>query len=211
VAYDRKHNAANGHAGTDGAGENRSWNCGWEGDVDVPAAVAELRQRQLRNAWCLLAMAHGVPMVAMGDEFGRTQAGNNNAYNQDNATSWVDWDRRDQFADLEHFVAELLALRHRHPVLAQSAWWGDAVTWFGADGPADWSGGSRSLGWMVGSLAVFANAWWEPLDVRLPAPGPWRRVVDTAQAGPAAIVAEGLAVESDRYLVGARSVVILER
>ena len=92
VAYDRKHNEANGHHNTDGAGDNRSWNCGWEGDDGVPDDVLALRQRQLRNAWCLLAMSHGVPMVAMGDEFGRTQCGNNNAYNQDNATSWVDWE-----------------------------------------------------------------------------------------------------------------------
>ena len=104
VAYDRKHNEANGHDNTDGAGDNRSWNCGFEGDDGVPAEVMALRRRQLRNAWCLLAMSHGAPMVAMGDEFGRTQGGNNNAYNQDNATSWVDWSRRDEFADLERFV-----------------------------------------------------------------------------------------------------------
>ena len=111
VAYDRKHNEANGHRNRDGASENRSWNCGWEGDLDAPEEVLALRQRQLRNAWCLLAMSHGVPMVAMGDEFGRTQGGNNNAYNQDNETSWVDWERRARFADLERFVGELLALR----------------------------------------------------------------------------------------------------
>ena len=118
VAYDRKHNEANGHANHDGSGGNRSWNCGWEGDVDVPDEVVELRHRQLRNAWCLLAMAHGVPMATMGDELGRTQGGNNNAYNQDNETSWVDWSRAAGFADLERFVRLLLALRHRHPVLA---------------------------------------------------------------------------------------------
>ena len=102
-----------------------------EGDVGAPAEVLELRRRQLRNAWCLVTMSHGVPMVAMGDEFGRTQGGNNNAYNQDNETSWVDWDRRDEFADLEQFVAELLALRHRHQVLSRDEWWGEAVWWHG--------------------------------------------------------------------------------
>ena len=115
VAYDRKHNEANGHAQPRRAGDNRSWNCGFEGDDGVPADVLALRRRQLRNAWCLLAMSHGAPMVAMGDEFGRTQGGNNNAYNQDNPISWVDWTRRDEFADLERFVGRLLALRHRHP------------------------------------------------------------------------------------------------
>ncbi len=211
VAYDRKHNAANGHHDTDGAHDNRSWNCGWEGDAGVPGAVVALRQRQLRNAWCLLAMAHGVPMVAMGDEFGRTQRGNNNAYNQDNETSWVDWARREDFADLEVFVAELLALRHRHPVLSQPDPWGDAVSWFGATGEPDLSIHSRSLAWQVGDLYVMANAWWEPQEFTLQAPGAWRRVVDTMRPAPETIVADGLPVGGPSYLVGPRAVVILER
>ena len=98
-----------------------------------------LRRRQLRNVWCLLAMSHGVPMVAMGDEFGRTQGGNNNAYNQDNEISWVDWKRRDEFSDLECFVAELLAVRARHTAFARADWWGDDVTFYGSKGPVDTS------------------------------------------------------------------------
>ena len=183
VAYDRKHNAANGHANHDGAGDNRSWNCGFEGDDGAPAEVLALRQRQLRNAWCLLAMSHGTPMVAMGDEFGRTQGGNNNPYNQDNATSWVDWRRREQFVDLERFVAGLLALRHRHARLAESAWWGDAARWFGTSGPPDTGEGSRSLAWTVGDLYVIANAYWEPLTFADPGPGtvaPCRRYLAIA-------------------------------
>ncbi len=92
VAYDRKRNDANGWNGADGTDDNRSWNCGWEGDIDVPTAVAALRRRQLRNAMCLLLLSHGTPMFVLGDEFGRTQGGNNNPYNQDNETSWVDWE-----------------------------------------------------------------------------------------------------------------------
>ena len=114
-------------AARDGADHNRSWNCGWEGDDGVPADVLELRRRQLRNAWCLLAMSHGVPMAGMGDEFGRTQGGNNNAYNQDNETSWVDWERAGRVRRPRALRRELLALRHRHPVLSQAAWWGDDV------------------------------------------------------------------------------------
>ena len=95
VAYDHRHNEANGWDNTDGHHHNRSWNCGWEGDVDVPDEVMVLRRRQLRNAMCLLLLSHGVPMFVAGDEFARTQGGNNNAYNQDNATSWLDWDRAD--------------------------------------------------------------------------------------------------------------------
>jgi glycogen operon protein len=205
VAYDRKHNEANGHGGRDGSDHNRSWNCGWEGDDGAPPEVRELRRRQLRNAWCLLALAHGVPMFVMGDEFGRTQGGNNNPYNQDNATSWVDWARAVEFGDLERFVAALLALRHRHPELSQAAWWGDAVQWFGTDGPADLGPPSRSLAWSVGGLYVMANAWWEPLEFRIQVPGPWCRVLDTMD--PDADVVE----VADRYTAGPRSIVVLER
>ena len=212
VAYDRKHNDANGHDNTDGASDNRSWNCGSEGDEGVTADVVALRRRQLRNAWCLLVMSHGAPMVAMGDEFGRTQGGNNNAYNQDNATSWVDWTRRDEFADLERFVGRLLALRLRHPQLAQPDWWGDEVQWFATSGPPDTGDGSRSLAWSVGDLYVIANAYWEPLTFTIQAVGPWIRVVDTARAAPDDIVEPPEAPDvSDRYDVAARSVVVLER
>jgi isoamylase len=212
VSYDRKHNEANGHHNHDGAGDNRSWNSGFEGDDGVPPDVVARRRRQLRNAWCLLAMAHGTPMVAMGDEFGRTQGGNNNAYNQDNATSWVDWERRQRFADLERFVGRLLAVRHRHPQLSQPQWWGDAVRWFGTVGPADTGDSSRSLAWQVGDLYVIANAYWEPLTFAIQAPGRWVRIVDTARECPEDIVepADAPAVSST-YDVAARSVVILER
>jgi len=212
VAYDRKHNEANGHKNTDGAGENRSWNCGFEGEESAPNDVLALRARQLRNAWCLLAMSLGVPMVAMGDEFGRTQGGNNNAYNQDNSTSWVDWERRDRYVDLERFVGMLLALRHRNPELSQSGWWGDAVRFFGSTGPTDTSASSRSLAWQISDLYVIANAFWEPLTFVIQADGPWARVVDTSLPAPDDIVDPGAAVPvDDRYDVGPRSFVILER
>ncbi len=213
VAYDRKHNEANGHANSDGASDNRSWNCGFEGDDGAPADVLALRRRQLRNAWCLLAMSHGTPMVAMGDEFGRTQGGNNNAYNQDNPTSWVDWMRRDEFADLERFVARLLDLRHRHEQLAQPMWWGDAVQWFGTSGPPDTGDASRSLAWHIGDLYVIANAHWEPATFTIEAAGPWVRVVDTSFPPPEDIVepADAPTVTAATYDVAARTVVILER
>jgi glycogen operon protein len=211
VAYDRKHNEANGHANHDGSGGNRSWNCGWEGDVDVPDEVVELRHRQLRNAWCLLAMSHGVPLATMGDELGRTQGGNNNAYNQDNETSWVDWERAAGFADLERFVRLLLGVRHRHPVLTQPDWWGDAVQFHGTSGPADLGPHARALAWSIGDLYVIANAWWEPLEFWLQRSGPWRRVVDTSLPSPDDIVEHGGEQIGQLYDVGPRSVVILER
>jgi isoamylase len=205
VSYDHKHNEANREGGRDGTGDNRSWNCGWEGDDGVPDEVVALRRRQLRNAWCLLALAHGVPMFTMGDELGRTQGGNNNAYNQDNETSWFDWERAAGFAELERFVSALLALRHRHPVLSQPEWWGDDVQWFGTTGPPDLGAHSRSLAWSVGDLYVMVNAWWEPLGFRLQAPGPWCRVLDTMDPDATVVGVP------DGHTVGPRSIVVLER
>lgn len=210
VSYDRKHNEANGWGGTDGSASERSWNCGVEGDVGVPGDVQALRRQQLRNAWCLVMMSHGTPMVGMGDECGRTQGGNSNAYNQDNATSWFDWERAAGFADLERFCRELVALRHRHPVLAQAQWWGDAVRFWGASGPLDDGDESRSLAWVVGDLCVIANAWWEPLRFSVPE-GAWRRVVDTSLPTPDDLVPEGVAMDAATYDVAPRSVVVLER
>ncbi|MCW2698132.1 MAG: hypothetical protein JWR62_3217 [Modestobacter sp.] len=115
VSYDRKHNEANGEDGRDGADDNRSWNCGVEGETEDPA-VRALRERQKRNLLATLFLSQGVPMLVAGDEAGRTQAGNNNAYCQDNALSWVDWERAADFAALTDFTARLARLRREHPV-----------------------------------------------------------------------------------------------
>ena len=143
-------------------------------------------------------MSLGTPMVAMGDEFGRTQHGNNNAYNQDNPISWVDWTRRARFADLERFAGRLLALRHRHAELAQATWWGDAVQWFGTTGPPDTGDSSRSLAWHIGDLYVLANAYWEPRGSRIQVPGPWIRLVDTSLESPDDIVEPAAAPRCSR-------------
>jgi isoamylase len=211
VAYDHKHNEANGWGGRDGSDANLSWNCGFEGEDGAPPDVLALRRRQLRNAWCLVAMSHGTPMVGMGDECGRTQRGNNNAYNQDNEVSWFDWDRATGWAELERFCAELLALRHRHPCLSQARWWGSGLRFHGAEGPLDDSPESRSLAWSVGDLFVIANSWWEPLRWTIGVPGPWRRIVDTSLSHPDDIVPAGLPLDAVTYDVAPRTVVILER
>ena len=140
VAYERKRNDANGWHNTDGSDDNRSWNCGWEGDDGVPDSVVSMRRQQLRNATVLLGLSHGTPMFVAGDEFARTQGGNNNPYNQDNETSWIDWDRRDQFASHEEFVRRLLAFRAEHPVLWQTEPWGERIEWYGATGSPDLTG-----------------------------------------------------------------------
>jgi glycogen operon protein len=112
VAYNDKHNEANGEDNRDGHNYNLSWNCGVEGESD-DAKVRDLRQRQLRNLLGTLLLSQGVPMLQAGDEFGRTQLGNNNAYCQDNAIGWVDWSRASEHASLTDFVSALLALRRR--------------------------------------------------------------------------------------------------
>ncbi len=115
VSYNDKHNEANGEDGRDGADDNRSWNCGVEGPTDDPG-VLELRQRQRRNLMATLLLSQGVPMVLHGDELGRTQDGNNNAYCQDNEIAWVDWDLAEDEAELLDFTSSVTAFRRRHPV-----------------------------------------------------------------------------------------------
>ena len=213
VSYDRKHNEANGHDNTDGTDDNRSWNCGFEGDADddgpVPDEVMGLRRRQLRNAFTLLMLSAGVPMCVAGDEFARTQGGNNNAYNQDNEISWIDWGRRDDWAGLEEFVRHVVELRAATRSLTAGE--RPAIDWFGADGEPDVSHHSRSLAWRVDDLYVLVNAWWEPLDFRVQVPGVWRTVVDTTDERGGVDGSDVFHVLDDRVSVGPRSIVVLRR
>jgi isoamylase len=145
VAYNRKHNDANGEDNRDGTDDNRSWNCGAEGPTDDPAVLA-LRARQVRNLMVTLLLSTGVPMLVAGDEIGRTQHGNNNAYCQDNEVSWLDWSLLDSpyGTQLRALVRQLIALRRASPVLRQRAFFeghpvpdGDGckdLAWFGEDG-----------------------------------------------------------------------------
>ena len=206
VSYDHRHNEANGWDNTDGHHDNRSWNSGWEGDVGVPDSVLELRERRIRNAMCLLLLSHGVPMFTAGDEFARTQGGNNNAYNQDNETSWIDWERAAESADLERFVRRLTELRSAHPILADPAPWDDLVTVHGATGGPDESFESRSIAWSVDGLYVMANMWWEPVEFEVQASGDWWVVVDTNDPWAPPVGSRA----GERVTVGPRSIVVLE-
>ena len=140
VSYDQKHNEANGEDGNDGESHNRSWNCGVEGPTDDPA-VNELRARQQRNFLVTLLLSQGVPMLLAGDECSRTQAGNNNAYCQDNEVSWFDWDDCDE--QLHAFTHRLTTMRREHPVFRRRGWFQDRpihgaevgdIAWFQPDG-----------------------------------------------------------------------------
>ncbi|MFJ9434789.1 glycogen debranching protein GlgX [Streptomyces sp. NPDC101490] len=160
VTYERKHNEANGEGNRDGTHDNRSWNCGTEGETDDPGTNA-LRLRQQRNLLTTLLLSTGVPMLVAGDEMGRTQGGNNNAYCQDNATGWVDWTLPEDpgRAQLLALARRLLALRHRHPVLRRRAFFSGRpqgadglrdLAWFTAGGTemtdADWYAPTATLG-----------------------------------------------------------------
>ena len=116
VSYNEKHNEANGEGNRDGESNNRSWNCGVEGPTTIKD-VNELRQQQMRNMFATLLLSQGIPMICGGDEVARTQQGNNNAYCQDNAISWTNWDLDDSQKDLLEFVSKLIHLRLEHPVL----------------------------------------------------------------------------------------------
>ncbi len=222
VSYNERHNEANGEGNTDGAVENYSWNCGWEGDIDVPPDVVALRIRQAKNFCCLLFLANGIPMFRAGDEFLHTQRGNNNPYNQDNDITWLDWSRLQTHADAWRFFKNMIAFRNAHPSICRSGYWREDVHWYGAEGSVDFSPQSHSLayclkGRTVGDhdLYVMINAYWEPLAFRIQEglPGEWKRSIDTARVSPLDIADPGheSPVTSANYEVAARSVVVLIR
>ncbi|PRX92375.1 glycogen debranching protein GlgX [Allonocardiopsis opalescens] len=159
VSYGSKHNEANGEGNRDGTDDNRSWNHGVEGPTDDPG-ITELRARQVRNLLATLFLSQGVPMLSHGDEIGRTQQGNNNAYCQDNATAWVDWERAalPENQELLEFVRGLAALRRAHPVFRRRRFFLGAaphderlrdIAWLSPRGTelddGDWADGHRSL------------------------------------------------------------------
>ena len=170
VSYNDKHNQANGEGNRDGTDDNRSWNCGVEGPSDDPLIQA-LRRRQVRNFLATLMLSQGVPMLLGGDEMGRTQRGNNNAYCQDSDISWYDWAHVD--LDLWEFTRDLIALRRAHPVFSRRRFFqgrsvrgqpvetvgGKDIAWYKPDGKemgdADWGTGyARSLGVFLNGDAI---------------------------------------------------------
>jgi glycogen operon protein len=229
VSYDRKHNEANGEDNRDGADDNRSWNCGVEGPSDDPE-VERLRSRQVKNLLALNLVAHGTPMLLMGDEVRRTQLGNNNAYCQDSEMSWLDWTLLERHRDLYRFVKELIALRlgrelaaGEHGLTLGQLLDKTRIEWHGVRlHEPDWGEQSRSLActiWSLSGRSVFhliANAYWGALEFELPEPpggrkSGWRRLIDTARDAPEDIAGPGEAalVSGRSYPVQPRSVVLL--
>jgi isoamylase len=192
VSYDTKHNAANGEGNRDGTDDNRSWNCGVEGPTD-DAEVLRLRGQQRRNLLATLLLSDGVPLLLGGDELGRTQQGNNNAYCQDNDISWVDWTLLGADEDLSPLVGLLTDLRMRAPAAARTRFLRPTeVLWLRPDGQQmrdeDWGTGfARSVAATApaSGLTLLINGWWEELEFQLPAslwPAPLVVLVDTSDA-----------------------------
>jgi isoamylase len=184
VSYDAKHNEANGEDNRDGTGDNRSWNCGVEGPTDDPA-VLDLRARQRRNLLATLLLSEGVPLLLGGDELGRTQGGNNNAYCQDNVISWLDWPGDEGLAD---FVSSLCRIRREHEIFRRDRFFADSeLRWLRPDGApmeaADWANpDARAVAVGTANGLLLINAWWEPLTFQLPADAEWTVELDTADA-----------------------------
>ncbi len=222
VSYRAKHNAANGENNRDGTDANFSDPCGIEGESTDPAIEA-MRSRQIRNFLLTLLISRGVPMLLGGDEFRRTQGGNNNAWCQDNETSWVDWHLVERNRELHRFVREMLAFRRAHPVLSRERFYTEAeIRWYGPDGSVpDWFDPSaRQLACRIeedayDSLFLMFNAGSEQVDFRVPeAPDDrhWHRAVDTHRPPPEDIASPGMAPRLDAlgtYQVAPRAGVIL--
>ncbi len=217
LAYNSKHNEANGHNNTDGHEPNYSWNCGWEGDEGVPQEVMNLRNRQAKNCVTLLLLSNGTPMFLSGDEFLHTQGGNNNPYNQDNETTWLNWDRLQTMNDHFQFVKKMISFRKKHPSLGRSRFWKKDIAWFGANGAPDYSPASRSFAYFLSGaqendvdLYVMVNAYWESIQFSFQKAGPWKRVINTFFGPGQDFLDEGQEepISASSYLVGPRSVVV---
>ena len=229
VSYDRKHNEANGEDNRDGTDDNRSWNCGVEGPTEDPA-VEKLRTRQVKNFFTVTMLSAGMPMMLMGDEVRRTQGGNNNAYCQDNETSWFDWTLLAKRADVHRFVTLLNArrvLRDAEPerqrvALNQLIRQAD-IAWHGVRlHEPDRRPSSHSVAFTARLTTerlfvhLILNAYWEPLDFELPSISnggghPWRRWIDTFVDSPHDIVdwERAPSVPGHSYRAEPRSVVVL--
>jgi glycogen operon protein len=229
VSYHQKHNELNGEDNRDGANDNRSWNCGVEGPTNDPA-IEKLRERQIKNFLAMTLLSLGVPMLLMGDEARRSQRGNNNAYCQDNETSWFDWNLVRQHAGLHRFVELLVARRalrkmdsERQRLSLNQFLRGASKAWHGVKlHQPDWSQQSHSLAFSAElpeenlSFHLIFNAYWEPLEFELPtemhATGhPWRRWIDTSLESPDDIQdwLSAPVVTGRTYRAGPRSVVVL--
>jgi isoamylase len=236
VSYNHKHNEANGENNRDGADDNHSWNCGCEGPSADPA-ITKLRHRQIKNAFTILMVSQGAPMILMGDEMGRTQYGNNNAYCHDSDLNWLDWSLLEENAELFRFFRLGIAFRQAHHVLrnrwhyANTDYVGSGyadITWHGTQAwNADWDANSRTLAFMLCGkharggiepddyIYVAMNMYWDAIGFglpQLPAGMKWHLAINTSMPSPEDIWTPGeevLLTEQSDILLAERSVIVL--
>jgi len=234
VSYNTKHNEVNGENNQDGMNENYSYNYGVEGETDIPE-INSLRKKQIKNFFTILMVSQGIPMILMGDEFCRTQYGNNNAYCQDNYIAWVDWLRKDQFNDIFVFVKKLIEFRKQHPALRRDRFFTGTdldgngiadITWHGVRPyHPDFSYFSHSLAFMIdgedvilgceekdNDIYVALNSWINDLTFTIPQllkDKRWYRVIDTSQDFPNDFLDEPALLTKSSYLVKSRSSLVL--
>ncbi len=220
VSFNQRNNLANGHQGSDGKVEF-SWNCGFEGDDGVPDAVRQLRIRQAKNYFVLLMLSAGSPMFRMGDEFLQTQFGNNNPYNQDDETSWLNWSRADQYCGFLTFCRSMIAFRKERRSLCRSVFWHDSIRWYGTEHAPDLSSNSRSIAYCLHGamddpmdlyVMINGDSQAKTFGIFERSPEEWRKSIDTSLDGPKDFLRfeESSAIQ-ERYLtVDARSIVVLQ-
>lgn len=222
VSYKQKHNEENGEYGRDGTDANYSDNCGVEGPSES-TDVEALRNRLIKNFLVTLFISRGIPMLLAGDELRRTQRGNNNAYCQDNAVSWVDWNFLEKHKEIHRFARGMIAFRRAHPVLRRAAFYSDAdIQWFGPQGTAPaWADPGRKsfacliFGQSEADLFLMFNADTAPSDFSIPAaPGikTWRVAVDTSRQAAGDLYEPGKEPSMEErasFRVGPRSSAIL--
>jgi len=234
VSYNYKHNEVNGENNQDGENENYSWNCGTEGETD-DVEINELRNRQMKNAIAILMVSQGVPLILMGDEMGRTQKGNNNAYNHDSELNWLNWQFLEKNAEIHAFAKHMIHFRKKHCFL-RSKYHLQNSSIFEADYPdisfhgivpwqADWSYSSRIFSFMLNKgdvkrkeddwIYVAMNMHWETLPFwlpQLPTPKTWRVSVNTSMPSPYdfhPLSKEIKIKDQKKIIVGGRSIIIL--
>ena len=234
VSYNDKHNERNGEENRDGANDNHSWNCGWEGLVhaaDLPeekkVEIEDLRRRQIKNFLTLLFVSQGTPMLLYGDEMRRTAFGDNNTVFQDNELNWINWEYAEDHADVLRFTKLIIAFRKRHTFVRRwrNLTGGDEsptlrnINWHGVKpNSADFGGNSRFIAWVLEAfetaergdspIYVATNSYWEPLTVELPevAGKRWYRVVDTSLP-----VGEDIVPEEEAFFLPEASYVVAPR
>lgn len=236
VCYSRKHNEANGENNRDGENNNISYNWGYEGPDTTPM-IAKTRNRMVKNFITTLFVSQGTPMILAGDEFRRTQSGNNNAYCQDNEISWIDWTCVEKYQEIHRFTKMMIAFRKNHIILRRKRFFKGSVehyfnsqdlTWHGVEpGKPDWTPGSRVLSCVLSGeygrketgeidkdiyIAMNSSLFNKQIIIpESPSGFPWRRVIDTALPSPDDFIDEtnAAAISDSRYYLKRQSLIVL--